>query len=46
MLMIIVSPSINYTMQRPSRWWPVWDQEVCFLCYLKFEPRGCLYDDH
>jgi len=21
-----------------------WDQEVCFLCDLRFEPRGCSYD--
>jgi hypothetical protein len=23
-----------------------WDQEVCFLCGLRFEPCGCLYDGH
>jgi hypothetical protein len=23
-----------------------WDQEVCFLCGLRFEPCGCSYDDH
>jgi hypothetical protein len=24
----------------------VWDQEVCFLCGLRFEPCGCSYDGH
>jgi hypothetical protein len=24
----------------------VWDQEVCSLCGLRFEPCGCSYDDH
>jgi len=24
----------------------VWDQEVCSLCGLKFEPCGCSYDGH
>jgi len=24
----------------------VWDQEVCSLCGLRFEPRGCSYDGH
>jgi len=24
----------------------VWDQEVCFLCGLRFVPRGCSYDGH
>ena len=24
----------------------VWDQEVCFLCGLRFEPYGCSYDRH
>jgi hypothetical protein len=23
-----------------------WNQEVCFLCGLWFEPCGCLYDGH
>ena len=23
-----------------------WDQEVCSLCGLRFEPCGCLYDGH
>jgi len=23
-----------------------WDQEVCFLCGLRFEPCGCSYDGH
>jgi len=23
-----------------------WDQEVCSLCGLRFEPCGCSYDDH
>ena len=23
-----------------------WDQEVCSLCGLRFEPYGCSYDDH
>jgi hypothetical protein len=23
-----------------------WNQEVCSLCGLRFESRGCLYDDH
>jgi hypothetical protein len=23
-----------------------WDQEVCFLCDLRFEPCGCSYDGH
>jgi len=23
-----------------------WDQEVCSLCGLKFEPCGCSYDGH
>jgi len=23
-----------------------WDQEVCFLCGLRFELCGCLYDGH
>jgi hypothetical protein len=23
-----------------------WDQEVCFLCGLRFKPCGCLYDGH
>ena len=30
-------------------WCPViraWDQEVCFLCGLRFEPCGCSYDGH
>jgi hypothetical protein len=24
----------------------VWNQEVCSLCGLRFEPCGCSYDDH
>ena len=24
----------------------VWDQEVCSLCGLRFEPCGCSYDGH
>ena len=24
----------------------VWDQEVCFLYSLRFEPCGCSYDGH
>ena len=24
----------------------VWDQKVCFLCGLRFEPCGCSYDGH
>jgi hypothetical protein len=24
----------------------VWDQEVCSLCGLMFEPCGCSYDGH
>jgi hypothetical protein len=24
----------------------VWDQEVCFLCGLRFEPCCCAYDGH
>ena len=24
----------------------VWDQEVCFLCGLRFEPCDCSYDGH
>jgi hypothetical protein len=24
----------------------VWDQEVCSLCDLRFEPCGCSYDGH
>ena len=24
----------------------VWDQDVCFLCGLRFEPCNCLYDGH
>ena len=24
----------------------VWDQEVCFLCGLRFKPCGCSYDGH
>jgi len=24
----------------------VWDQEVCSLCGLRFEPCGCSYDSH
>ena len=34
---------------KPSRWWPsgkAWDQEVCSLCGLRFEPCGCSYDGH
>ena len=23
-----------------------WDQEVCFLCSLRFEPCDCSYDGH
>jgi hypothetical protein len=23
-----------------------WNQEVCSLCGLRFEPCGCLYDSH
>jgi hypothetical protein len=23
-----------------------WDQEVCSLCGLRFEPYGCSYDGH
>jgi len=23
-----------------------WNQKVCSLCGLRFEPYGCLYDDH
>ena len=23
-----------------------WNQEVCSLCGLRFEPCGCLYDGH
>jgi hypothetical protein len=23
-----------------------WDQEICSLCGLRFEPCGCSYDDH
>jgi len=23
-----------------------WDQEVCSLCSLRFEPCGCSYDGH
>jgi len=23
-----------------------WDQEVCSLCGLRFEPCGCSYDGH
>jgi hypothetical protein len=23
-----------------------WDQEVCSLCDLRFEPYGCSYDGH
>ena len=23
-----------------------WDQEVCFICGLRFEPCGCSYDGH
>jgi len=23
-----------------------WDQEICSLCGLRFEPCGCLYDGH
>jgi hypothetical protein len=23
-----------------------WDQEVCFLCGLRFESCGCSYDSH
>jgi len=23
-----------------------WDQEVCFLCSLRFELYGCSYDSH
>jgi hypothetical protein len=33
----------------PSRWWPVvraWDQEICSLYGLGFEPCGCSYDSH
>jgi len=24
----------------------VWNQEICFLCGLRFEPCGCSYDGH
>jgi hypothetical protein len=24
----------------------VWDQDVCSLCDLRFEPCGCSYDGH
>ena len=23
-----------------------WDQDVCFLCGLRFKPCGCSYDGH
>jgi len=35
--------------QQPSRCGPVikaWDQEVCFLYGLRFEPCNCSYDGH
>jgi hypothetical protein len=24
----------------------VWDQEICSVCGLRFEPCGCSYNDH
>jgi len=46
---IAVTLSHKIRCLEPSRWWPVvraWDQEVCSLCGLRFEPCGCSYDGH
>jgi len=41
----ITTNLIKILVGEPSRWW-VWDQEVCSLCGLRFESRGCSYDGH
>jgi len=36
--------SVNYLGGGPVI--RVWDQEICSLCVLRFEPCGCSYDSH